>query len=91
MSRLAVSAQATARTQREVFVSKSKYLSGLQCAKLLWHLYNAKQLIPQPEAQQQAVFDQGHEIGELAKQLFPSGMEVAKGIDDFEEILAASK
>ena len=43
------------------------------------------------ETPQQAIFGQGHEIGELSKQLFPGGIEVAKGIDDFDEILAASK
>jgi len=48
-------------------------------------------LIPGPETQQQAVFDQGHEVGELSKQLFPDGIELANGIDDFDEILAASK
>ena len=34
------------------YVSKSKYLWGLQCPKLLWHAYNAKDLIPEPDAQQ---------------------------------------
>ena len=24
-----------------MFISKSKFLSGLQCSKLLWHAYNA--------------------------------------------------
>src|SRR5439155_27207457 len=75
----------------ERFISKSKYLWGLQCHKLLWHAYNAKHLIPGPDAQQQAVFDQGHEIGDLAKQLFPGGIEVAQGIEEFDEILAASR
>jgi len=59
--------------------------------KLLWHAYNAKHLIPEAGAQQQAVFDQGHEVGKRAKKLFPGGIEIGKGIDDFDEILAASK
>src|SRR5439155_14746199 len=61
------------------YISKSKYLWGLQCHKLLWHAYNAKHLIPGPDAGQQAIYDQGHEVGELSKQLFPSGIEVAQG------------
>jgi len=73
------------------FISKSKFLWGLQCPKLLWHAYNAKHLIPEAGAQQQAVFDQGHEVGKRAKKLFPGGIEIGKGIDDFDEILAASK
>jgi hypothetical protein len=59
------------------FVSKSKFLNGLQCRKLLWHQYNAKHLIPETGAGTQAIFDQGHEVGEWAKKLFPGGIEVA--------------
>jgi hypothetical protein len=54
-----------------VFLSKSKYLSGLQCHKLLWHNYNAKNLIPEIDAGTQAIFDQGHLMGENAKKLSP--------------------
>ncbi len=75
----------------EVFVSKSKFLRGLQCHKLLWHAYNAKHLIPAVDAQQQAVFDQGHEVGRLAKQLYPGGIEVGLDIDDFDKLLALTK
>ena len=56
---------------RSAYISKSKFLWGLQCPKLLWTAYNAKNLIPEPDASQQAIFDQGHEIGQLAKSLFP--------------------
>lgn len=72
------------------FISKSKYLIGLQCEKLLWFSYNQKDVIPEPSASTQAIFDQGHEVGELAKRLYPDGIEVAAGIRDFEQVLAAS-
>ena len=71
-------------------ISKSKFLSGLQCRKLLWHQYNAKDLIPEPGAAQQAIFDQGHQVGELAKELFPKGIEVTEGARNFDEILQRS-
>lgn len=29
-------------------LSKSTYLMGLQCPKLLWHRYHAKELLQQP-------------------------------------------
>jgi len=74
----------------ERFISKSKYLFGLQCPKLIWHAYNAKHLIPRPDAQQQAIFDQGHEVGALARQLFPGGIEIAGSSDDSDAILAES-
>jgi hypothetical protein len=73
------------------FISKSKFLCGLQCQKLLWHAYNAKNLIPEPDASQQAIFDQGHEVGALAKQLFPGGIEVGQGIVDIETVLKLSQ
>lgn len=38
-------------------ISKSKYLAGLQCPKLLWTHYNAKDLIPAPDVPTQVIFD----------------------------------
>jgi len=73
------------------FISKSKFLWGLQCQKLLWHAYNDKNLIPKPDPSQQAIFDQGHEVGALAKQLFPDGIEVGQGIVDIELVLKLSQ
>jgi hypothetical protein len=67
-------------TTRHKGLSKSTYLMGRHCSKLLWFRYNAKDQIPAPDEAQQAVFDQGHEVGELAKQLFPGGIVVAPGI-----------
>ncbi|MDP2884357.1 MAG: DUF2779 domain-containing protein [Ignavibacteria bacterium] len=73
------------------FISKSKYLNGLQCHKLLWFHYNAKDQIPAFDAHTQAIFDQGHLVGELAKKLYPGGIEVARGERDFGKILELSK
>jgi len=39
----------SAENRRLPFISKSKFLWGLQCNKLLWHAYNAKELIPEPD------------------------------------------
>jgi hypothetical protein len=63
-------------------ISKSKFLWGLQCPKLLSTTYNAKHLIPEPDAAQQAVFDQGHEVGALAKRLHPDGSEIIASATD---------
>lgn len=75
---------------KERWISKSKYLAGLQCPKLLWTHYNAKDLIPEPDASTQAVFDQGHEVGMLAQSLFPGGTEVPWD-DGFGAALARSR
>ena len=73
------------------YVSKSKFLWGLQCPELLWQAYNAKELIPEPDAQQQAVFDQGHEVGALAKELYPDGVEVGEDVTDLEETVRLTR
>ena len=73
------------------FISKTKYLSGIQCHKLLWHYYNAKEEIPEVDAGTQALFDQGHLVGEYAKKLYPTGIEVSEGIIAFEKVIEQSK
>ena len=57
-------------------ISKSRYLSGMQCPKLLWIGYRKPRLIPPTDPATQAMFDQGHEVGALAQRLFPGGLEV---------------
>lgn len=58
------------------FLSKSKYLIGLQCLRYLWLSVNDPDSVPPPDASTQHVFDQGHEVEELARRLFPDGTEV---------------
>jgi hypothetical protein len=38
-------------------LTKSKYLYGLQCPKLLWVAINDKDKLPEPDAATQALFD----------------------------------
>src|ERR1035437_3754104 len=76
---------------RQQYISKSTYLMGLQCQKLIWFRYNAKDQIPAPDESTQAVFDQGTEVGELARQLFPDGIVVAPGIINPDEVIAETQ
>src|SRR5439155_21893472 len=62
-----------------------------QCRKLPRYAYNAKDEIPEPDAAQQAIFDQGHEVGGLAKQMYPDGVEVGQGITEFDETLRSTE
>jgi hypothetical protein len=64
---------------------------GRQCSKLLWFRYNAKDQIPAPDENQQAVFDQGKEVGELAQRLFPGGLVVAPDIINPSEVIAETQ
>jgi hypothetical protein len=80
----------TATTERP-YVSKGKFLWGQQCRKLLWVAYNAEDRIPGPDAAQQAIFDQGHEVGALAKEMFPDGVEIGHGITEFDDIIRSTQ
>ncbi|MFC2026837.1 DUF2779 domain-containing protein [Chloroflexota bacterium] len=64
-------------------LSKSKYIAGLQCPKLLWVQINDPRSIPEPDLETQYIFDQGHRVGELATKLFPGGIYL--DTDDFME------
>jgi hypothetical protein len=57
-------------------LTKSKYLNGLQCPRLLWMAVNEAESIPTPDTATQHVFDQGHLVGELARTLFPGGITI---------------
>ena len=59
-------------------ISKSKYMKGLQCQKLLWTVCNAAESIPEADAGIQALFNEGTAVGELAQSLFPGGVLVER-------------
>ncbi len=62
------------------FLSKSKFIEGLQCRKLLWCEYNRKELFPPVDPATRAVFDEGRRVGEAAQTLFPSGTKVERDL-----------
>lgn len=59
-----------------ISISKSKFLSGRQCPKLLWTQYNNKAVIPPADAGQEFIFATGHVVGDRAKALYPDGIEI---------------
>lgn len=72
-------------------LSKSSFLNGCQCQKQLWKKFHDREAFPPVDAQTQAIFDQGHLIGSLAKTLFPGGIEVAEHTISYTESLAATE
>jgi len=54
-------------------LSKSKYLSGLQCEKKLWLEINDPNKATTITKAQQRIFDQGTEVGIMAREEFPGG------------------
>ena len=69
-------------------LSKSRYLSGLQCHKRLYLEVHAPGLATQPDAATQAILDMGTDLGELARQRVPGGRLVMVGYRQSQEALA---
>jgi len=57
-------------------LSKSRFISGWQCHLKLWYDVHRRDLRPEPDEALQAIFDTGHQVGELAQQRWPGGVLV---------------
>ena len=57
----------------QTYLTKSKYLHGLQCHKRLWYEKNPPEGASPPSRAQERTFRQGTEVGERARTLFPEG------------------
>lgn len=58
------------------FLSKSRFIKGLQCHKALWLLTHNPELQDEVSVSQQAVFAAGTDVGILAQNLHPGGVEI---------------
>ncbi len=65
-------------------ISKSRFVAGVQCLKRLYWQVHEPELAAEPDAADQGIMQQGHEVGMLARQLFPGGVEVRsdRGLDE---------
>src|SRR2546426_1190472 len=73
-------------------LSKSRFTSGLQCHKKLWwevHEPNATEL--QPDKVLQDLFDQGRQVGEVARARYPGGVLIDLPHDARAERVAATQ
>jgi hypothetical protein len=57
-------------------ISKSRYMAGLQCLKRLYLQVHEPGLAAQGDGADVAIIQQGHDVGLLARELFPGGIEV---------------
>ena len=78
-------------------LSKTRYLSGDQCHLRLWYDTHAPDLAPEVDDSLQAIFDTGHEVGELARRRYPGGhlvaedyLHVAQALEQTQEVIAGS-
>jgi hypothetical protein len=72
-------------------LSKSRFQYGLQCPKYLWLDCHARDLADPLSESQQALFDQGHAVGELARRLFPGGRLVAETYQQADQALQTTQ
>jgi hypothetical protein len=67
-------------------LSKSTFIKGMQCEKALYLNKFHKELKSEVSAAQQAIFDRGTKVGELATQLFPGGVDCTpESLYDFQQ------
>ena len=71
-------------------LSKSKFLSGLQCSRRLWLEVHRPELAPPPDPQTEALFATGREVGELARQCFPRGVLVEEAYHQHDQAVERS-
>lgn len=69
------------------YLSKSLFIRGRQCHKSLWLHKNRPELKDTLSNAQQAIFQSGTDVGILAQQLFPGGIEIPyEGLSHQEQI-----
>jgi len=74
-----------------VKISKSKFVAGMQCLKRLYWEVHEPELGTKPDASALARLEQGHEVGRLARQLFPGGVEIKATREELGEAIRATR
>ena len=73
-------------------LSKSRFVTGLQCHKLLWwtvHEPDAPEL--QPDKVLEDLFSQGRHVGQVATEAFPDGRHIDLPYNEYDAKIAATK
>jgi hypothetical protein len=74
------------------YLSKSLFIRGLQCHKSLYLHKHHPELKDEVSAEQEARFSTGKDVGRLAQQLFPGGVEIPyEGLSHSEQINRTSE
>jgi hypothetical protein len=61
-------------------ISKSRFVAGCQCLKRLYWQVHSPELTAEPDSATEAIIEQGREVGLLARQLFPGGVEIPSDV-----------
>jgi len=64
---------------KKISLSKSLYMDGLRCPRLLWLKINRPELSEPPDPQTLYLFETGHRVEEYAWKAFPGGTLIGQG------------
>jgi len=66
-------------------LSKSSFIKGMQCEKALYLSKYHKDLKDDLSSQQEAIFSQGTKVGELARGIYPGGIDCSENSFDYQK------
>ena len=73
----------------KISISKSRFLEGLRCPRLLWLRFHHPELAAPLDSATLHIFEVGHRVGKIAHQLFPGGKMIEyKPEKDFVEMVS---
>ncbi len=72
------------------FLSKSRFLAGLQCPLRLWYMCYEPDLASPPSPSQKALFEASRKVGELARQRYPDGILIGEDYLHPEEAIRST-
>ena len=73
---------------RNMNLSKSRFMAGLQCLKRLYLQVHEPDLAVELDETSLAVIEQGQEVGRLAQKMFPGGVRIEAGHEELDKALA---
>ncbi len=76
--------------KRQVRISKSQYIKGLQCPKALWLYRHRPDLAAPVTDAKHRLFDSGHAVERMAWECFPAGMEITDPYYEIDKAIAST-
>jgi hypothetical protein len=73
------------------YLTKSRYMQGLQCPKLLWLSINEPELGAEIDEATQHIFDVGKRVGEIAQKRYKDGVLIAEDHMHLQDALRSTE
>ena len=72
-------------------ISKSQYVKGVRCPKMLWLYRHRPDLAPEISEGKQHIFDTGHKVGILAQKCFEGGLEITEPYYKIDQAIKSTR